>query len=240
MTLNENQRWLLSALRQHDSIITDSHLVLTSGKHSDGYINLRVIASQTKALLKIGEMMAAAIKLHEEMLAIHHFVDARPIVIVGPETLGRTLAEFTAAHLGLSNYLAWCDMKKDNNHEWAEWNQKLNFPEIIQGTRCYIVDDLLTTGKSIKLTEQLIKETGGEVVGVLTVVRRDAKVTAETLDIPWLNPLLEFESLLQSGKFNVYDPDGCELCKDRVPMRLRPGHGHEWTKDHPDYPTCDR
>jgi orotate phosphoribosyltransferase len=223
--------WVEQQLNRFNAVITKSHLVLTSGKHSDGYINLRVLAGHTDVLREIGASIAEAITGRESELAttLSDIDIAKPVVIVGPETLGRTLAEFTAI-AGSFGYFAWCDMKKDVDGDFAEWNPKLDFPEIINGSICYIVDDLLTTAKSVKLVKQLIEETGGKVEGVVVVVRRDQEVTAEVAGVPWLYPLLDV-----SG-FNIYEADSCPLCAAKKPMKLRPGHGYEWIKDHEDYP----
>lgn len=255
----KDEKWLKRVLVEHNAVITGSHLVLTSGKHSDGYINLRVLAGKTDILIEIAKMLAISIKFHEAEVNTDN---DRPIVIVGPETLGRTLAEFTAIAGGFS-YFAWCDMKKGvvndglskwrikrffqkffrsffgiqnepNNEDEAIWNQKLNFQEIVKGSRCYIIDDLLTTAKSLKMAKKLIEETGGEVVGASVVVRRSPDVTAETIDIPWLEQLMDVDDL------KIHDADDCPFCKQEIPIKLRPGHGHEWIKNNPGYPVEGR
>lgn len=216
----------------------NSHFVLTSGRHSDGYINLRVLAGNADALFDISASMAEEICQHEYDIDIEGCLTVedqkKQVILVGPETLGRTLAEFiTVSGASIGDYFAWCDMKKDAaGNDIAAWNPKLSFPEMINGARCYIVDDLLTTAKSVKLVKQLIEETGGKVEGVVVVVRRDQEITAETIGVPWLCSLLDVEG------FNTYEADSCPLCEALVPMRLRPGHGHEWIKTHEGYPTC--
>ncbi len=232
----KDSTWLEQQLNEFNAVITNSHLVLTSGKHSDGYINLRVLAGHVDVLYEIGEMIAAAIDERENEIEndISDGDYEKNIVIVGPETLGRTLAEFTAVAGGFTSF-AWCDMKKDSEgNDIAEWNPKLNFAEMIDGARCYIVDDLLTTAKSVKLAKQLIEATGGKVEGVVVVVRRSQEVTAEAADVPWLYALLDVDGF-NTWAANENEP--CVLCQALVPMKLRPGHGHEWVKGHPDYPT---
>lgn len=226
--------WLKRKLEELKAFIVCSHLVLTSGKHSDCYINLRVLAGHVSVLWEIGRMIAAAINKRERETnhTRSHEDYQKRIVLVGPETLGRTLAEF-AAISGGSEYFAWCDMKKDNDISIAEWNPKLNFAEMVNGARCYIIDDLLTTAKSVKLVKQLIENTGGQVDGVVVVVRRDQEVTAETVDVPWLCSLLDVEG------FNVYEAGSCRLCEAKVPMKPRPGHGHEWIEKNKDYPVAE-
>jgi hypothetical protein len=69
------------------------------------------------------------------------------------------------------------------------------------------------------------------------VVRRSPDVTAETCQVPELITLAEID-----GGFATFSPEDCAErgpCAKKVPMTLRPGHGHEWIKSHPDYPTAD-
>lgn len=227
--------WLEQQLKDYNAVITNSHLVLTSGKHSDSYINLRVLAGKTNVLYEIGGMISRAIKEREAEIKDSISDDRRnKIILVGPETLGRTLVEFTAI-AGHFDFV-WCDMKKDNDgNDFAGWNPKLNFPETVKRARCYIVDDLLTTAKSVKLTQRLIEKTGGKVEGVVVVARRSEKVTAEFIGVPWLYSLLDI-SCFNTWKADKEEP--CPLCEADVPMKLRPGHGHEWINEHPGYPTC--
>ncbi len=230
----KDQAWLKEQLQEFNAAITGSHLVLTSGKHSDGYINLRVLAGHVNVLNEIGKMIAAAIDGRENDIenTLSDGDYEKRVVLVGPETLGRTLAEFAAIAGDFENF-TWCDMKKNpEGDDFAEWNPKLNFAEIIDGARCYIIDDLLTTAKSVRLVKQLIEKTGGKVEGVVVVARRDQEVIAETVDVPWLCSLLDVDG------FNVYEAGSCPLCEVQVPMKLRPGHGHEWIEGRPDYPTC--
>jgi orotate phosphoribosyltransferase len=227
MYANDLNVWMIDQLNKFNAVIAGSHLVLTSGKHSNGYINLRMIAGHTDVLYSIGEIIATLIIDRENELGGD---TVRQIIVVGPETMGRTLAEFTAI-AGSFNNFAWCDMKKDQDGDYAEWSPKLNFSEIINGARCYIVDDLLTTGKSLIETKLLIEKSCGEVAGAIVVVRRDKNVTTETIDIPWLYTLLDADN------FETHEADLCPMCAAEVPMRLRPGHGHEWAKNHESYPT---
>jgi len=225
-----DEKRVRSMIYESQAIITDSHLVLTSGKHSTCYIDFRVLAGCTDGLDGVGGMIADAILEHQ--IEVHNrLFDIRSIVIVGPETLGRTLAEFTAIRGSFVKF-AWCGMSNnEGGNDIAIWNLKLNFENAIRGARCYIVDDVLTTAKSLKLVVKLIESTGGYVAGAVVVVRRDQNVTAETAGIPWLHVLIDFEG------FETYEPDQCPMCVAKVPMRLRPGYGYEWSKENPDYPT---
>jgi orotate phosphoribosyltransferase len=156
-------------------------------------------------------------------------------LIIGPETLGRTLAVSVAARFGLPGI--WCDMVGEGDDKRAVFSPKLNFGRLVEGKRVVIVDDLLTTGSSINLVAQLIREHGGIPDIAAAVVRRTPDVTAEDCGVRTLEVLADVPGFL------VYTSEQCAQygpCSQRVPVVLRPGHGHEWIK-HPEnvgYPTA--
>lgn len=156
-----------------------------------------------------------------------------PEIIIGPETLGRNLAQFTGPILQVP--AIWCDVNEVDGEKQASFSPKLDFGRLAPGKRVAIVDDLLTTGSSIRLVSKLIADTGGEVVAAGVVVRRSPEVSAEDCGVPELRVLADVEG------FQVFTPDECAQygpCSKRVPVVLRPGHGHKWILDHPGYPTA--
>lgn len=216
-------------LLKNGAIIIDSHLVLTSGKHSPGYIDLRKLAGKSTDIGKIGAMLGETIQ--RQVGNADYYCD-EGFLLVGPETMGRSLAHETACLI--------TDKSVRTNHVWCEqnadktamcWNPKIDFADIVAEQHCIIVDDVLTTAKTLMQTINLIRNSGGIVEGAVVVIRRDSTITAEIVDIPWLIALYEVD--LQS-----YDSDNCPLCAKQIPMLLHPGHGHEWIKDHSGYPTA--
>jgi orotate phosphoribosyltransferase len=213
---------LLQHLVDEGAVITHSHLVYTSGNHGSAYINMRQVAHQAKWLDRVADELAHRIALSE-------VID----LIIGPETLGRTLAGFVAARFDLPSI--WCDIVGEGDDKRAVFSPKLNFGRLVEGKRVAIVDDLLTTGSSIKLVAQLIREHGGIPVIAAAVVRRTPDVTAEDCGVP------ELVVLADVSGFVIYTPEQCAQfgpCSRSVPMVLRPGHGHTWI-NHPenaDYP----
>lgn len=158
-----------------------------------------------------------------------------PDIILGPETLGRTLATLTGQYLNTS--AIWCDMDDGPGGEKiASFSPKTNFGRLITpGTRVAIVDDLLTTGSSIRAVSKLVEEHGGKVVVAAVVVRRSLDVDAEACNAPALEVAAEVEG------FRVFTEEQCKLhgpCSRRVPMVLRPGHGHKWIEKNRDYPVA--
>jgi orotate phosphoribosyltransferase len=217
-----SEKRILDHLEQEGAVLTGRHFIYTSGLHGTAYINMRAIAHQALWLASVGGDMAQVIGYDE--------VD----LVLGPETLGRTLAQFTAAgikgHCGI-----WCDMVEKDGIKLASFSPKLGFDRLVAGKRVAIVDDLLTTGSSIKLAADLVVECGGTPVMAVAVVRRTPDVTADDCGVFGLHVLADIPG------FTTFSPEECAdhgPCSQKVPVVLRPGHGWKWIEDHPDYPTA--
>ncbi len=76
-----------------------------------------------------------------------------------------------------------------------------------------VVDDVITTGTSVKETIRTIEEMAGKVVGVFVLVQR-------TTDIDLPVPLVA----AYSAEVQANHPQDCPLCKAGVPL-TKPGGG---------------
>lgn len=206
---------ILAYLEKNNALLTNRHFVYTSGKHGNAYVNMKAVVHDARWMQEVGKVLAESVK------------HMKPDVIVGPETTGRNLGAFVAAELNIPG--VWCDVNDDG----AEFSPKLDFGRLISGKRIVIVDDVLNVGSSIRKVVKAVEEKGGEVIGAAVIVRRMPEVKAENLNIPELVTLAEIV-----GGFQVFPPEDCEPCANKVSMTLRPGHGHEWIKEHPDYPVA--
>lgn len=212
---------ILDHLQYEGAVLTGSHFIYTSGLHGTAYINMRAVAHQAWWLYEVGRAMGGVIG-----------TDGADIVI-GPETLGRTLAQPAALRVR-GQYGIWCDIEGEGDNRRAVFSPKLGFDRLVEGKRVAIVDDLLTTGSSIKLTADLVRTHGGNPVIGVAVVRRTPDVTADKCGVPALEVLADVPG------FQTFSPVECAEhgpCSQRVPVVLRPGHGWKWIQDHPGYPT---
>jgi orotate phosphoribosyltransferase len=216
---------ILNDLAEMDAVLTDGHFIFSSGNHGSAYIDIRTVAPDAAWMKKVSIELAKATKAYDYDL------------IIGPETLGRDLARYGASKercIGL-----WCNIvdATDDTPKHAVFPPKLErvFAPLIAGMKVAIFDDLLTTGRSIKVVSDLVAEFGGEVVVAAAVVRRSPEIGAEDCGAPALEVLADIEG------FEVFTPEQCAdygPCSQQVPVVLRPGHGHKWIVDHPDYPVA--
>ncbi len=83
---------------------------------------------------------------------------------------------------------------------------------VLKGERVAVVDDVLTTGKSLMETVRAVEEAGGKVVAAGVMVQRGDFRTG----IPF-KPVLRLD-------IPTYDPSKCPLCRAGVPLKV-PGKG---------------
>lgn len=212
---------ILVDLESQEAVLTGSHFVLTSGLHSTAYINMRAIAHQAWWLDRIGREMATQL------------AGTNVDLLLGPETLGRTLAQFAA--IGSTSDAIWCDIVQTDEGRRASFSPKFNFGRLVAGKRVGFVDDLLTSGSSIALAVDLVVACGGIPAIAVVAVRRTPAITEVDCKVPELRVLADVPG------FETFSPEDCAThgpCSRHVPMVLRPGHGHKWIQDHTGYPVA--
>lgn len=170
----------------------EGHFQLSSGKHSGLYVEkFRLLERppQTDALCKMIADWAISSGLHPEVMA-------------GPTTGGLLVSYEVARHLGLRSIFA----EKD---EGAGRSFQRGF-EIAPGERVLVVDDVLTTGGSVRDVLDAVRKLGGDVVGVATIIDRSGG------KVDFAAPYFACLSL----DLPVYSPGACPLCEKRLPLTI--------------------
>ncbi len=210
---------LMDHLRLLGAVFKKDHLVLTSGLHSDTYVNLRAMAPMVNTIKSVASDLRSLLPTYLQ-------------VVVGPETLGRTLAFSLAEEHRNVPYAIWCNIAGNAADKVAAWPPNMDFEGVLErGSKVVIVDDLLTTGSPLKPVITLLREYEVELLGAAVVIRRDPSVTAQTLGVPELWVLEDLDSS------NTYTADECPMCQAGIPLRMRPGHGWKFAEDNPHHPS---
>ncbi len=168
----------------------EGHFQLSSGKHSGLYVEKFRLLERPPQTDALCAMIAAWAR------------ELRPELVAGPTTGGLLVSYEVARHLGLRSIFA----EKD---EGGGRSFQRGF-QIAPGERVLVVDDVLTTGGSIRDVLEAVRGLGGEVVGVATIIDRSGgKVdfgapffACLTLDLP------------------TYPPDACPLCGEGLPLTI--------------------
>jgi orotate phosphoribosyltransferase len=181
---------VLSAFREAGALL-EGHFLLSSGRHSDRYLEKALVLQYPQNVERMCREFA------------RRFADEKPDVVIGPTTLGVVLAYETAKPLGIRSVFA--------EREGEGRALRRGF-KIQPGERILIVDDILTTGGSVRDVLDVVHDWGGKPVGVGVLVDRSEK----PLDFG-----VRLASLMRMEVVS-YAPDECPLCKQGVPL-VKPG-----------------
>lgn len=176
-------------LLQEAGALLDGHFQLTSGKHSARYIEkFRLLEHppQTEAMCR---MMADWARDH------------RPEVVAGPTTGGIIISYEVARLLGLRSIFA---ESEDGGREF-----KRGFT-LHPGERVLVVDDVLTTGGSVRDVLEAVRRAGAEPVGVAVLVDRSGGKTGFGI------PLFACLAL----DIAAYEAAACPMCAQGVPLKV--------------------
>ena len=182
--MNENE--VLDAFRKAGALL-EGHFVYASGRHGRQFLQ----AARVLQYPDIAERLCAAVA--------QRFKDARIDLVVGPATGGIILAYETARHLGCRAAFT----EKENGGMALKRGFRLE-----AGERVLIVEDIATTGGSVKKSIAHLRDRGADIAGVSVLIDRSAGEA--TFDCPY-EPLARID--MQS-----WDPSACDLCNAGKPV----------------------
>ncbi len=193
------------------AVITDSHIVYTSGKHGTAYVNKDAIYPHTAETSQVGLMFA------------QKFKDIDIDVVAGPALGGIILSQWTAYHL---SRLKGKEVLGVYTEKTPEKNQVFTrgYDKLVKGKKVLVVEDLTTTGGSVRKVVESVKAAGGNVVAVCVMVNRDpVNVTSEVVGGPF--------SALGVLKAEAFEEKDCPFCKKNVPINTDIGHGKKYLEE---------
>lgn len=163
------------------------HFVLTSGRHSPKFLQAALVLQHPDNAKLLAEELAA------------RFVSERIDLVVGPAVGGIILAHEVARALGVSG----CYSEKERDSMVIR--RGFTVPP---GTGVVVVEDVVTTGGSVRKTVEHLRERGAQVCGIGALVDRSGG--AAEFDVP-------FHALAELA-IDTYDPTDCPLCRSDIPI----------------------
>ncbi|HEY8390853.1 MAG TPA: orotate phosphoribosyltransferase [Clostridia bacterium] len=171
--------------------ILKGHFLLTSGRHSDQYMQCaKLFVDPTHSTKLCSELSKKFRSLHID-------------VVASPAIGGIIMGYEMARQLKCQN--VFCERVN------GKMELRRGFA-ISKGMNVLVVEDVVTTGGSVKEVMELIKDLGGNIVGVGSIVDR----SAGKVDFG-----VKFESLI-SMDIPSYEADQCPICKQGIPI-IKPG-----------------
>jgi orotate phosphoribosyltransferase len=171
--------------------IKEGHFLLASGLHSPVYWEKFRILQYPHLTERLCRLIA------------QHFRGQKIDAVAGPTTGGIILAFETARQLGVRSLFA--------EKEGSVRVFRRDF-EIKPGEHILVVDDILTTGSSVRQTIDAVDRLQGTIIGVGVLVDR----SEQNLDFN-----LPLFSCLRAPT-TVYSPEECPLCAGHIPL-VKPG-----------------
>lgn len=166
----------LELLKKSEALL-EGHFLLSSGKHSDRYIQCAKLIQHPEYCQEVAEIIGQ--KLKEANIDVD--------LCVGPAMGGVIISYEVARALGLN---AIFTERVDN-----VMTLRRGF-DIKEGSKVIIVEDVITTGKSSFETVEVIRSYGAEVVALTSIVNRSGLdeinglpvISATKLDVKTWDP----------------------------------------------------
>ena len=174
-------------------VLMEGHFLLTSGRHSNKYLQCAKIFRNTKYSEELCGVLA------------QHFAKDDVELVIGPAMGAVQMAYEVSRSLGTENFFT----ERDENGKMA---LRRGF-SINKGQRVLVVEDVVTTGGSVREVIDLVKEAGGVVVGVGSIVDR----TGGKIDFG-----VPFRAVI-SIDVESWPADECPLCREGKMDLMKPG-----------------
>ncbi len=187
---NLTEKNILEIFKKTGALL-EGHFLLTSGRHSNKYF-------QCAKVLQYPEYTEQVCKIIAEF-----FKDYKIDTVISPAMGGIIVGQEVARQLNKRSIFAEREDKK--------LILRRGFT-IEPGEKMLVCEDVVTTGGSVFEVIDIVKENGGEVVGVGYIVdRSNGKVN---FGFPQKSTM----------KMDVisYSPEECPLCKENIPL-VKPG-----------------
>jgi len=191
------QREILEIFQKSGALLS-GHFRLSSGLHSGKYLQCALVLQYPDLAEQLCGQLACEFKLPGSKIN----------AVVSPAIGGIIVGHEVAKVLGCR--ALFCE------REEGKMKLRRGF-EIGRGERVVIVEDVITTGGSVKEIVEIVKGMGGEVEGIGAIVDRSKPSFSD--ELATLN--LPLKSLLRID-IETYSPEECPICKQGIPLE-KPG-----------------
>ena len=184
----------LEILRRTGAYRANDHFLLPSGHHAPEFIDKALVTTEPSFTEGLGAVIAKQFA-------------PWPVDVVLSTGLGALiLAHCVARALPGRPLLVYATKGVTGPQRHVRLPDE--FERVIgRGTKVLIVEDLITTGETLKLLIELVERKGGSVIGIACLWQRNSKVE-----------LGKSVFSLVRRDFPTYDPESCPLCRRGIPL----------------------
>ena len=188
-----DKKQIIQIFKSTDALL-EGHFVLTSGRHSANYF-------QCAKVLQHPEYLAAF-----SIIIADEFEPIEPDLVISPAIGGIVLGTEVGTQLGCRTIFA--------ERKEGKMVIRRGF-EIKPGEKVLVVEDVITTGGSVKEVMNLVDEAGGNIIGVGVLVDRSNGTVK-----------------LHSNQYSIVEMDAISYGENEIPEELaaipiqKPGSRH--------------
>jgi orotate phosphoribosyltransferase len=175
----------------------EGHFRLTSGLHSDRYLQCALVLEHPPAAEKLGRMLAEALRPQLAAVSVG--------VVVSPALGGLIIGHEVARALGARHIFT------ERDPETRKMTLRRGF-SLSAGEIACVVEDVITTGGSTADVIGVLRAAGANVVAAGSIIDRSGG-TAD-VGVPRV--------ALATLEVAAYKPEDCPLCRQGVPL-VKPG-----------------
>lgn len=179
----------IEKLLEDNNGLLKGHFCLTSGLHSDTYFQCAKLYENPQVVETLGRELAKKLSNTQFDTIISPAIGA---MIIGYETAKQAGKRF----LFVERKDGVLQLRRDYRLQ--------------KGEKVIILEDVITTARTINETNEAIREFEPEIIGVASIVDRTNGKTN-----------YDITSLLQVSPV-TYDPENCPLCQENIPL-VKPG-----------------
>jgi orotate phosphoribosyltransferase len=164
--------------------LLEGHFLLTSGLHSERYLQCALVLQNPRQAAALGAALAARLTAISE----------RPDLVIAPALGGILVAHEVARAIGVRGLFA--------ERQEGVLRLRRGF-RIEPGEKAFVVEDVVTTGGSTRETMEVVTQAGGIVLAAGSLIDRSGGRT--DLRVP--------RTALAVLDVPAFSPDECQLCK---------------------------
>ncbi len=203
--------------------IRKGHFVLAGLEHSDEYIEKAVLYQDPIIFDDLCFGLAQEAYSH-----FSSFTGTGIEVVVGPAPIGAVLAHRVAYHLGELSQEKVVPLFTEKDERGGQTFNR-GFAKEAAGKNVLIVDDILTSGQTVRQIIRAVTLLNGRVIAVGVPCNRGGVKSADIDGYPLL--------VLGEIEMKTWPQGLCPLCQKNVPIDRGIGKWREFLESHPGYPS---
>jgi orotate phosphoribosyltransferase len=189
---------VLKIFEENDALLK-GHFLLTSGLHSDSYLQCARVLQHPAIAERLGAELAAKAKADPDIAPVD--------LVIAPALGGVIVAHEVARALGVRALFT--------ERQEKMMTLRRGF-QIRPGERCLVVEDVVTTGGSTREVMEVVTQHGGMAAGAGSLIDRSLKRDGSVVDLGLPR------RALAAIEVATYAPDECPMCREGS-IAIKPG-----------------